>query len=216
MVKNKFSLYEAFNYGFKVIFNNFVFFLGAILLSVLAWFFILLLLGVASYPTLGDAVQHNVSGTISLICVDGLLGMLFSVVLAVGWIKIALDLQENKQVRYNYLYKFYYFAPRVMAVTVLRYLVTMLGCCFFLIPGIFIFQRLRFAKYYVIDKDQSVMQAWKSSWNLTKGSVIHLVGYSILDFFMGAIIPFLPLSSQVEAHIYRQMLHENPDRDMVA
>ena len=139
---------------------------------------------------------------------------LFLEVISIGWTKIALDLQVNKTVEYSYLYKFYAFAPRVIVVELISGVVMLVGLALFVFPGIFIFQRLRFAKYFVIDKDQSVMQALESSWRLTEGSVVHLVGYSMFAMllmalsrlFFPAMFFLVPLSFQVDANVYRQMV----------
>lgn len=215
MIKNKFSLYDAYSYGFKVGLNNIGFFFAVILLSIFASIIMLLLLGVANYPALKTIAVMSVSGKISMGCFDCLLGVVFLTVLSVGWIKIALDLLENKHVDYGYLFKFYYFGPRVIAVAVLRFFATMIGFCLLVIPAIIIFQRLRFAKYFVIDKNESVMQALKSSWKMTKGSVIHLVGYSILATCFNALLPIIPLNSQVEAYVYREMNKKDEDMSLV-
>jgi len=209
MLKNKFSLYDAYSYGFKVLLNNIGFFFLATLLGTLALVVMLLVLGVVNYPALQAIAIMSVSGKISIGCFDCILGGLFLTVLSVGWIKIALDLLDDKHVDYNYLFKFYYFVPRVLGVTLLRFVATILGVFLFIVPGIVIFQRLRFAKYFVVDKQESIMQALKSSWNLTDGSVINLVGFSVLNSCFSALIPIVPLCSQVEAHIYRQMLEKD-------
>lgn len=209
MFKNKFSLYEAYSYGFRVIFNNIGFFFLMMLLGTFASIVMLLLLGVVNYPALKTIAIMSVSGKISMGCFDCLLGGLFLAVLSVGWIKIGLDLLDDKHVDYAYLFKFYYFVPRVLGVTFLRIFVATIGLFLLVIPGIIVFQRLRFAKYFVVDKNQPIIQALKSSWRLTNGSVVNLVGYSVLNGCFNGLMPIIPLNSQVEAYIYRQMVKED-------
>ena len=207
-MNNKFSLYDAYVVSFKIILNNLVFFLVSMLITVFSSFLFLLFLGVVSYPTLSEMAQITAKGTVS-IGAFGILFALFLYVLYVGWIKMALDMQEHKAVGYDYLHKFYYFVPRVFCIVVLRFFATMVGVVLFIVPGIYVYQRLRFAQFFVIDKNQSCAQALASSWDLTKGSVLHLVGYSIISSFIDSIIPVLPLTSQVEVNMYRQMTKED-------
>ena len=158
--------------------------------------------------------REDIMAALKMFIPVALLFKLVLEIIAIGWTKIALDLQANKPVEYNYLYRFYYLAPRVIVVEFITGIAMLMGLLLFVIPGIFVFQRLRFARYFVIDKDQSIMQAIESSWHLTEGSVIHLVGYSIFASFLmalgrlffPAVFFLLPLSFQADANIYRQMV----------
>lgn len=160
-----------------------------------------------------DLSKEDIMAAAKMLLPVVVLFKLFLEVIAIGWTKIALDLQANKHVEYDYLYKFYALAPRVIVVELIKGVAMLVGLLLFVVPGIFIFQRLRFAKYFVIDKDQSIVEALKSSWNLTEGSVIHLVGYSIFAFllmalrrlFFPAVFFLLPLAYQADANVYRQM-----------
>lgn len=158
--------------------------------------------------------REDIMSALKMLIPGAVLFKLFLEIIAIGWTKIALDLQANKPVEYNYLYKFYALAPRVIAVELIKGLAMLVGLALFVVPGIFIFQRLRFAKYFVIDKDQSIMQALHSSWSLTEGSVIHLVGFSMFAallmslgrIFFPAMFFLLPLGFQADANVYRQMV----------
>lgn len=165
-----------------------------------------------------DAVSIDVSGQdikslLQLLLPVALIFKLFLDMIVVGWTKIALDLQSNKPVTMHYLYEFYYFVPRVFVVNFIVAVLTMLGLILLLVPGIFVYQRLRFAKYFIIDKNQSIMKSLELSWHMTEGSVIHLIGYSVFAALLASIgnMIFLttfflvPLAYQVEASVYRQM-----------
>ncbi len=266
MINKRFSLHEAYSFGFKTVVNHFGFFLLTMFVGSLAALVFLVFLGILDYwmfkehfQTLLKTFFHSMSeatGTVhqaGLTVYDHVRGVLpaslakhfspkdvvsvditgqdvktilqvllpvafifklFSDMIAIGWTKMALDLQSNKAVGVSYLYEFYYFVPRVFAVNLIVALAMMIGLPFFLIPGIFLYQRLRFARFFVIDKNQSIMQALESSWKMTEGSVLHLFGYSILAsllaslgnmFFLVTCFLF-PLAYQVEANVYRQMV----------
>ena len=59
--------------------------------------------------------------------------------------------------------------------------------------SIFIYQRLRFAKYVIIDQDVSIRQAMRISKIITKRSVIHLSFFSLFLITLSVIINFIPL-----------------------
>lgn len=266
MLNKRFSLYDAYNFGFKSVLNHFVFFLLTMFVGSIASLVFLSFLGVLDYwmfhehfQTLiktfshamneatgaihqaGTTIHDHMQGIIpasftkhlspkDVVSIDiagqdftalaklllpvALGFKLFLEVIAVGWSKMALDLQENKPVDLEYLYKFYYFVPRVFVVNLVVGLLSMLGFMLLFVPGVFVYQRLRFARYFVIDKDQSIMQALESSWKMTEGSVIHLVGYTVFagllaglsnTLFLTALFLF-PLAYLVEASVYRQMV----------
>lgn len=266
MINKRFSLHEAYSFGFKTVFNYFGFFVMTMGVGMLASLVFLSLLGMVDYwmfsenfktlfatfsnamneatgaihpiglsmlenvrahlpaavskhVSVRDAIMVNIStqDMMSLLKVFlpvGIAFKLFLDLISIGWTKIALDIQASKAVAYDYLFKFYRLVPRVFVVDLLVAAATLFGLIFLLFPGIFLYQRLRFARYFVIDKDQSIMDSLKSSWDMTDNSVIHLVGYSILaaivssignSLFLVALI-VLPLAFVVDANVYRQMV----------
>jgi len=139
---------------------------------------------------------------------------LFLDVIFIGWTKIAIDLNDNKQVSISYLFKYYYLAPRVFVVNFVVGLLTLFGCFLFIIPGVFIYQRLRFSKHFIIDKNLSIIKSLQSSWALTKDSVVSLLGFSMISVVFDSVsitvllagLFFIPLHNQAEAHVYVQMM----------
>lgn len=218
MLNKRFSLYDAYSYGFKIIFNNIPFFFTAMLLNALVLIFMLILLAGINYLYFKMIVVDDLfllRNVILLSIFNSLSVVVFFNFLSVGWTKISLDLLDDKPVKYGYLFKYYYFIPRLLGVVVLAGFAILIGLCLLIIPGVIIYQRLRFAKYFVIDKNESVMQSLKSSWIMTKGSVGNLVGYTVLSIVFEALIPVLPLNSQTEVHLYRQINKKNNDLSLV-
>jgi len=78
----------------------------------------------------------------------------------------------------------------------------------------FVYQRLRFTKYFIIDKEVNAFQACKLSWNLTQGSVISLFLFSLVTVLVGIVHPMSGLfimlagwlNQQAEVSVYKQML----------
>lgn len=134
--------------------------------------------------------------------------------ISVGWTKIALDLNANKSVTLRYLFDYYYLVPRVFVVNLIVGVATLLGCMLFVLPGIFVYQRLRFAKFFVIDKNLGIVKALQASWALTQGATLQLFGFTLISVLLETfgnllVVTYLflsPLQNQVEANVYRQML----------
>jgi hypothetical protein len=148
-------------------------------------------------------------------------------VIGVGYIKMALKAQDKKKACHTDLYAHYMVVPKyflvnliVSTATVLCFVVASFalgavnfGSMLFLLPGVFVYQRLRFAKFFVVDKNQSVDKALKSSWNATADCWANLTAFSVLEKIVNAfghllmLTSFLvfPLSYQVESHVYRQV-----------
>ncbi len=133
--------------------------------------------------------------------------------IAIGWTKIALELNLNKPVTLRYLFDYYYLVPRVFVVSLIVGVATLVGFMLFVIPGVYVYQRLRFAKYFVIDKNLGIVKALQASWALTQGSVLQLCGFSLVAIIISSLGNLLiltmlfltPLHNQVEANVYRQM-----------
>ena len=134
-------------------------------------------------------------------------------VITIGWTKLALDLNSKKDVSFKYMYEFYYLAPRVFVVNLIVGLATMAAALVFLVPGIFVYERLRFSKYFIIDKNLSIVKSLQASWALTEGSVLHLFGFTMIStlikslsnvLVLGAVFT-VPLANQAEANVYLQM-----------
>ncbi|MBP9765419.1 hypothetical protein KBD08_03725, partial [Candidatus Babeliales bacterium] len=160
-----------------------------------------------------DMSHYDVAYVVSILMPTLLALKLFLQMISVGWTKIALDLNAGKAVSYNYLFKYYYLVPRVFVVNLCVFLATLLGTFLFIVPGIFMYQRLRFAKYFIIDKNLSIVKALQSSWALTHGSTIQLFSFTLVSGMLDAIgsVVFLfslflmPLHNQAEANVYTQL-----------
>lgn len=133
--------------------------------------------------------------------------------ISVGWTKIALELNANNSVSFRYLFNYYYLVPRVFVVNLIVGIATLAGFMLFVLPGIYVYQRLRFAKYFVIDKNLGIVKALQASWALTQDSVLQLCGFSLVAIIIGSLgnlliltaLFLIPLHNQVEANVYHQM-----------
>lgn len=170
--------------------------------------------------TLGrDTISFDISGydimyILSWVVPTALVLKFVLDMISVGWTKIALDLNVGKAVSVRYLYQYYYLVPRVFLVNLIVGLATIAGFLLFLLPGIFIYQRFRFAKYFIIDKNLGMFKALQSSWAITDGAVLQLFGFSMISLILESlgnlivVVSFFitPLQNQVEANVYTQLV----------
>ncbi len=164
-------------------------------------------------PASIDIAKEDLAYIFTWLIPTGLIFKLFIDMITTGWIKVALDLNAGKKVHLDYLFKFYYLVPRVFVVNLIVGFVTIAGLLLFLVPGIFMYERLRFAKFFIIDRNLSIVKALQSSWAATQGSVLHLTGYSLLvlildkigDVFFITKIFLIPLQNQTETNVYEQL-----------
>ncbi len=155
----------------------------------------------------------------------------FSMTVSIGFIKTALSLQGHKVVSFLNMIQYCYMVPSYCLVKMIvgfscglpiALLVVLCGYVdgvirygaigFVVAMVIFLYQRLRFAKYFVVDENMDCVQACLSSWKLTRGSVIHLFIFSIVAVVIischlsGLLMYlFLILDKQAEVSVYRQL-----------
>ena len=261
MFNKKIDLFDAYKVGSNIVINNIWFFCVAFLAASFLLLFSSIIICAIDYMVfnvqflsiifLNRYSMENIFTFLTIILPVIVFIKLFCSLIAIGFSKLALDLQDNKPIKYSYLIKFYYLVPRIFIVEIIKYIGIVFCFFLFVIPmgffhdyfqykallnDIFIFniikfisipifwllfvfsliflhQRFRFTKYFVIDSNKSVINSFKSSWNVTKGSVFNLCVYSIFSccvMLFKIIFPFIlfisPLENQVDVNIYRQML----------
>lgn len=156
-----------------------------------------------------------------------------SMSVSIGFIKTALSFQSKGTACFHDLYQYFYLVPAYVATKVVMLVACGLPIALLvltrvvfgtwqyfvaLIVGavvVFIYQRLRFAKYFVIDQGMNPSDACVASWHVTKGSVMHLLIFSICSMvFMahhlsGVLMYFVvTLDKQAEVSVYRQLIGE--------
>lgn len=154
-----------------------------------------------------------------------------SMTVSIGFIKTALAFQSKQKASFCDMYQYFYLVPSyfatrlavmfasftpILAILVIHNYLGMFKYLLFavsIVAAIFVYQRLRFAKYLVIDQGENPVHACIASWNLTRGSVFHLLVYSVCSVVLMApqgsmIFLFLAtnLDKQAEVSLYRQMM----------
>lgn len=145
--------------------------------------------------------------------VPALLFKMAADVLSMGWYKLWLNTLDKKHSSWELLYNQYYHLPYYVAVNLVVLVATLVGCVLFVIPGVYVYQRLRFAKLFVIDKHEGVLQALQASWKATEGQVLELLAFSLIAAIVRSltsvvfVLAFIvnPLHHEAEVAVYRQL-----------
>jgi uncharacterized membrane protein len=168
------------------------------------------------YKTSKTAVMKNLKTAISLVVIEGLITILYVVILA-GTKKnsSARDLIElifaiinylvtstiiftmiksvrNKTVSVSEAYSNVFSnTANIVFVSILYLIISMLSVALFVIPAFFIIPRVYLSIYFVIDKEMGPIEAVKSSWEATRGHVGKI--YGILGVNILIILPIITL-----------------------
>jgi hypothetical protein len=79
------------------------------------------------------------------------------------------------------------FYLKMLGLTILIGLSLMLSLLALIIPFFFVLPRLLLANNFLVDKDQGVIEAYKSSWNATKGHALNIWGIIFLNAAMSLL-----------------------------
>lgn len=105
---------------------------------------------------------------------------------------------------------------RMFLLQVLVGLTVLGGFILLIVPGIYFALKLSFASYYLVDKNCSVMEAYKASWDATKGNlgkIWGLVGVNILFAILCVVligIYFTVMYSAAFAALYEYINEQQP------
>jgi len=150
----------------------------------------------------------------------GVLGLLVSTALRMGYVNLTLDATRNKQVYYKTILN-QMSLKKAWRFLIANFLVTLniiVGLILFIIPGILYALKYYYVSYLIVDKDMKPREAMKESGRLTKGVRFKLVSL-IVVYFLIAILGFLvfgvgviPASiviSIANAYIFNKLLEQS-------
>jgi len=166
----------------------------------------------------------------AILAVVGFVMSIVSMTISVGYIKTALKFQSGQKASIHDMYQYFYLVPQyfcaklvtlsICLIPVIPFLgmakylgvLNIFNIIFAMYAAIFLYQRLRFIQYFIIDKGMSIIPASKASLKLTQNSVFHLSIYSIVSIFLFAhpgsgvlIILFMLINKQADVNVYKQM-----------
>lgn len=121
----------------------------------------------------------------------------------------------------------FYFAPRLIGLTLLLFPLIVLAACLLIIPGLIVIRRYCLAFYYIVDQDVGIREAMALSASQTKpvsSAVYGMIGVFLLfliiaNGFSRTISPYGTIFALVveilylfaPALLYLEIQHRNPD-----
>lgn len=80
---------------------------------------------------------------------------------------------------------------RMVLLDLLIVVTVVVGLVLLIIPGIYFALRLSLAPYFLVDKNMEVMDAYKASWDATKGNVMKILG--IIGVYLLMVLPIITI-----------------------
>lgn len=200
----KFSKREALAFGWETTTNNFVFFLGLIVLFAAFTF---------SISYLGDLFEQQGillgSLTIFIITIVG------GTILEMGVLLITLELYDQKKPHYKDILIPKQYLFRYLIAKIAYALVVLVGFILLIVPGIIWGIKYTFVRYLIVDKGLSIKEAFRESSKITSGSkwnifwlrllmtLINILG--LLALGVGLLLS-IPVTIMAYAYMYRKLL----------
>lgn len=110
----------------------------------------------------------------------GLIGLILSIIVNVGILKITLQIIDDKKASLDELFLNYKKAWRYFLAGLLVGLIVLLGLILLIVPGIYWALKYQFVGYLIIDKDLSISEALHESGRLTRGYKWQLLLFHLL------------------------------------
>jgi len=199
---NKFSTGEAVKFGWNTTKANFFFFLRIFVIVGIVYL-------VSGLISQGANKQDQVTRTLI-----GIVMWIIQMIVGMGMVKIALKFADGGKGEFADLYNQYPLFFKYLLASILTGVIVLIGFILLIVPGIIFSVRLKFVSYLIIDKGLGPIEAIKTSWNITKGSVWNLfvLGAALLGInILGALALLVgllwtaPTTSIAEAYVYRKL-----------
>ncbi len=198
----KFRIGQALSVGWETFKGHAGYFVGVFILGSIAYM-------IPSFISSATAEDYP---TLSFLF--NLIGIIVSYVVSAGWIFISLSALDKKPLTVDMLWSKWQYVAKFVGAGILSTLAIMIGLVLLIIPGIIVACRLALVGFYLIDKNQGIIEAMKSSWEATRGSAWNLFLYFVVLGLIGiaATIPLglgwliaAPFMAISVAYVYRQV-----------
>ncbi|NIA07526.1 MAG: hypothetical protein GWP14_07820 [Actinobacteria bacterium] len=149
-----------------------------------------------------------------------IIATLISIVISIGFVKIALSFCDTRKPTFGTLFDFHGCFWRYVGVLVLYILILYAGFLLFIIPGIIWAVKYSLCTYFVVDKGLGPVQALKASSRTTMGVKWQLLGFGILCALINylgllclvvGIFATYPTVLVARALVYRHLLAQTPE-----
>ncbi len=178
----RFSIAESLEVGWDLAKNNFVLLLGGLVMTMVA----------GCVPLGFMMVISNVIGaesTVSQIFMSvGLLGAVVAASgLAMGLLKICLDLVDKRPTDFNQMFNYFPLTFSVLVAFLIFHIAVQIGTFLLVVPGIIVAIKLKFFPYFIVEDGCGPIEALQKSWDLTKGVKWQLFLFDLVLFLMNFV-----------------------------
>jgi hypothetical protein len=230
----KCSLYQAFLFAFETLLSNIRFFMQVTLVGIAIFLGIYTVLYLAigfdfldlvpEFESLRQCVGFECVGLFDMVAryfmdnallIGALLvavGLIISAFMA-GYAVVMLQMCDQGSSSLRTLFAYIHLAPKILVAWVLYYAFVALAGCFLILPGLIVMARLGLWIFFIVDKNQGIIESFISSYRVTRGftwELIALFGLTLVTtrFFVfniiGALI-LLPDGALMYTYVYRQL-----------
>lgn len=197
-----FSIKNAVSFGFETVKKNFFFFLGVIAI-------------VFAVSAVNSSLQENLVDQWFLYTLVSIVFWIIAEIVGMGVIRINLSFVDGKKPKFSDLFILnwrqllnYILGSFLVGLTVLG------GMILLIVPGIIFALKLQYTTYLIVDKNIGPIEAYKKSWQMTKGQVWHLfllaltfIGINLVGLLL-LVVGLLfsaPLSMVAATSVYRKL-----------
>ncbi len=214
MYGKRFIIGDVLGFGWQVMKVNLWFFVGLAFVAGL----------VSAIPDIIEQIILSVKPPELLagllIFVLNIIGMVISIIIGIGFIKIALSFCDGRKPRFSTLFDYEGCFWRYVGAQILLMLIVWGGLLLFIVPGIIWSIKYGLCQYFVIDKGLGPVQAIKASGRTTMGvkwklfvfsllcALIILLGLLCLGVGVFAAYPTVMVAN---ALVYRHLVAQTPE-----
>jgi len=149
---------------------------------------------------------------ITLVIAALLCGLVFSS-FDLGMKKVGLDLYDDDTSSVTVAFSYFYLAPKIMVAWLLYVIIVSTGFVLLIVPGVYWFLRFGFFPYFILEKDTSIIDSFRQSYELTQGYVWDLFVLWIVTKFilhLGVMVWFgffitWPIALLSHVYVYRRL-----------
>jgi hypothetical protein len=141
-----------------------------------------------------------------------------SFVIEMGWFKMLLRATHGEEPRVKDLIDHAHLIWKYLGVTILTFLIVLVGLILLIIPGIYFGLKYLFAPFIIIDRDITIMESLRESARMTEGVKWKLLGFCILVGLAGmsgvialgvGLLVTVPVSTLAFLFVYKKLSIES-------
>jgi uncharacterized membrane protein len=208
MANREVPISESLTFGWETFKANFLFLIGLFLVVfVMVWF-------------VNAASEFEGVDTWFAKFIIDVIGTLVQLVLDMGVIVITLKFVAGERPEFADLFSRAGYVLHYLGASIIVVVMVSLGLVFLIVPGIYLWIRVGFFGFYIVDEGVGPLDALQKSWDLTRGAVMELFVFWLLVavvnlvgalFLMVGLFASLPVTSLMTAYMFRRLQGPPPD-----